>query len=166
MWWCYLPGTKLPGVKDRLNTQPTVTFFPPWNGGIFGTYRLMDLRVRSYVPTQASILILGTQGDMFIIRRTRKHFFSKKCSNWDSNSCPRRCHMWWCYLLSYRGKTSIDYPTQGKPYNRGESRHSPAPTLVSCDFSKLLLLLLYYTRYCITVQPNSVLLLDYYIITR
>ena len=26
--------------------------------------------------------------------------------------------MWWCYLLSYRGKRSIDYPAQGKPYNR------------------------------------------------
>ena len=22
-----------------------------------------------------------------------------------------------CYLLSYRGKRSVDYPTQGKPYN-------------------------------------------------
>ena len=25
--------------------------------------------------------------------------------------------MRWCYLLSYRGKRSIDYPAQGKPYN-------------------------------------------------
>ena len=41
--------------------------------------------VRAY-PT--SIHIVGTQRDMFIIRRTRKHFFSKKCSKWDSNSCP------------------------------------------------------------------------------
>ena len=66
------------GVKDRSSTQPRVsliTFSPPWNGGIFGTYRLTGLRIRSYVPTPTSIQILGTQGDMFIIRRTRKHFF-------------------------------------------------------------------------------------------
>ena len=25
---------------------------------------------------------------MFIVRRTRKQFFEKKCSKWDSNSCP------------------------------------------------------------------------------
>ena len=66
------------GVKDRSITQPRVsllTFSPPWNGGIFGTYRLTGLRIRSYVPTQTSIQILGTKGDVFIIRRTRKHFF-------------------------------------------------------------------------------------------
>ena len=51
------------GVKD------------PWNGGIFGTYRLTGLRIRSYVPTQTSVQILGTQGDTFIVRRTRKQFF-------------------------------------------------------------------------------------------
>ena len=28
-----------------------------------------------------------------------------------------RTLLWWCYLLSYRGKRSIDYPAQGKPYN-------------------------------------------------
>ena len=55
---------------------------------------------------------------MFIMRRTRKQLFEKICSKWDSNTCPRRCQMWWCYLLSYRGKRSIDYPAQGKkPYN-------------------------------------------------
>ena len=35
-------------------TQPRVsliTFFPPWNGDIVGTYRLTGLRIRSYVPT-------------------------------------------------------------------------------------------------------------------
>ena len=56
-------------------------------------YRLTGLRIRSYVPTQTSIQILGTQGDMLTIRRTRKQFFEKKCSKWDSNSCPRRCQM-------------------------------------------------------------------------
>ena len=63
------------GVKDRSITQPRVsliTFSPPWNGGIFGTYRLTGLSIRSYVPTQTSIQILGIQGDMFIKRRTRK----------------------------------------------------------------------------------------------
>ena len=110
------------GVKDRSNTQPRVsltrtTFSPSWNGGIFGTYPLTGVRIRSYVPTQTSIQILGTQVGMFIIRRTRKRFFWKKCSKWDSNSCPRRCQMWRWYPLSDRGKGSIDYPAQGKPYN-------------------------------------------------
>ena len=25
--------------------------------------------------------------------------------------------IFWCYLLSYRGKRPIDYPAQGSPYN-------------------------------------------------
>ena len=109
MWWCYL--LSYPRRGKRSTDYPAhrvshITFPPPWNGGIFGTYRLTGLRIRSYVPTQTSIHILGTQGDMFIIRRTRKHFFKKKCSKWDSNSCPQRCQMWWYYLLSYRGKRS------------------------------------------------------------
>ena len=81
------------------------------------------------MPTQTSIQILGsTQGDMIVIRRTRKQFFEKKCSKWDSNPRPRRCQMWWCYLLSYRGKRSIDYPAQGKPYNIGRcTSHTVSP---------------------------------------
>ena len=76
------------GRMKLRHTLSLTTFSPPWTGGIFGTYRLTGLRIRSYVPTQTSIQILGTQGDMFIVRRTRKHFFEKKCSKWDSNSCP------------------------------------------------------------------------------
>ena len=48
--------------KDRSITQPRVsltTFSLPWNGGIFGTYRLTGLRIRSYVPTRTLIQILG-----------------------------------------------------------------------------------------------------------
>ena len=37
---------------------------------------------------RCSFIILGAQGDMFIVRRTRKQFFEKKYSKWDSNSCP------------------------------------------------------------------------------
>ena len=71
--------TELPGgVKYRSITQPRISliaFSPPWNGGMFEAYRLTGLRIRSYVPTQTSIQILGTQGDMLKITRTRKHFF-------------------------------------------------------------------------------------------
>ena len=36
-------------------------------------------------------------------------------NSWSSG--PILMQLWWCYLLSYRGKRSIDYPAQGKPYN-------------------------------------------------
>ena len=51
------------------------TFSLPWNGGIFGTYRLTGLRIRSYVPTQTSFQILGTQGDMFVYNKTHAQAF-------------------------------------------------------------------------------------------
>ena len=114
-----MPSHWATGAKDQSITQPRVsliTFSPPWNGGIFGAYRLTGLRMRSYVPTHTSIKIPGTQGDMFITRRTRKNFVENISSKWDPNSCPRRCKKWWCYLLSYRGRRSIDYTAQGNPY--------------------------------------------------
>ena len=52
MSWCYLLSYR---VKDRSITQARVsliTFPPPWNGGIFVSFLLMGLRIRSYVPTQ------------------------------------------------------------------------------------------------------------------
>ena len=59
-------------------------------------YRLTSrLRIRSCVPTQTSIQMMGTQqGDMSTTRRTRKPLFFSKFSKWDSNSCRRRCRMW------------------------------------------------------------------------
>ena len=52
---------------------------------------------------------------MFIIRRTCKHSFFKR--NVRSGIRTTNSVLDDAYLLSYRGKRSIDYPAQSKPYN-------------------------------------------------
>ena len=70
------------GYLQKVNPSPTQT--KPCN--TLPPFEQRD-SWSSYGAVRAFI-ILGAQGDMFIVRRTRKPFFEKKCSKWDSNSCP------------------------------------------------------------------------------
>ena len=78
----YLLSYLATGVKDRSNTQPRVslrtTLPAPWNGGIFGTYRLTGLRMRSYVPTQTSIKINPGGPGRHVYNKTHAQAFRLK----------------------------------------------------------------------------------------
>ena len=88
-----------------------MTLSPPLNGGIFGATVLYTGTAVRW-PTRF-VSISGEPGRNVLSDR-----------KWNLNPCPRRPQIWWYHLLSYRGKTSIDYPAQGipcktlsKPYN-------------------------------------------------
>ena len=89
MWWCNLQSYRGKGsINYPTQGKPYNSLPPLERRDLWDVSVVTGLRIRSYVPTYTSIQILGTQGDLFIIRRTRKHVFSKKCSKWDSKSCP------------------------------------------------------------------------------
>ena len=105
-------------MNYRSTSQPRVmlvTLSPPLNGGVFLGRRY---RIRPYTSLHPLRSNTSRTREICFRRRTHnKRFRKKKRSKRDSNPCPvddARCEV--IYLLSYRGKISIDSPAQSHPY--------------------------------------------------